>query len=304
MARLPPHLHSVRATILASPSTPSLSDVCSMILRVTPPPEVVPPSLPALLSTPTMPPHYGTRGGRRGGRRSDSSRPPRTSSRLCSHCGRSGHTEATCFKKHGYPTGYQPHASPAVDNTPSSRSDVDMLREELQQLRGLLTRPPSSVASTSAEGTACSFMGPVWIVDSGATHHISPMRPRQLSSISSPTSIIVANGASTPVHGVGDVDLSPSIVLRDVLHVPASKFHLLSVSKLTTDLDCSLTFTPTTFVMQDRRTRNIIGRGCISQGLYTLDSPPTALSSTSTTTIDWHRRLGHAPLPILRRALP
>ncbi|KAK8958033.1 hypothetical protein KSP39_PZI001236 [Platanthera zijinensis] len=49
MVRVPSHLHSVRAQILSSSTTLSLSDVCSMLLKVTPPPEVPTSFSPALL---------------------------------------------------------------------------------------------------------------------------------------------------------------------------------------------------------------------------------------------------------------
>ncbi|KAK8931093.1 hypothetical protein KSP39_PZI016657 [Platanthera zijinensis] len=71
MSRVPPHLHSIRAQILSSSTTPSLSDVCSMLLKVTPPSEAPPVFAPALLQQPLLstPPPRGasTRGGGGGG---------------------------------------------------------------------------------------------------------------------------------------------------------------------------------------------------------------------------------------------
>ncbi|KAK8926311.1 hypothetical protein KSP39_PZI018080 [Platanthera zijinensis] len=51
----------------------------------------------------------------------------------------------------------------------------------------------------------------------------------------------------------------------------------------------------------DRKTQNIIGKGRLSNGFYLLDIPPSALSVVSS--VDWHRRLGYAPLQILKKAL-
>ncbi|KAK8914247.1 hypothetical protein KSP39_PZI024501 [Platanthera zijinensis] len=45
----------------------------------------------------------------------------------------------------------------------------------------------------------------------------------------------------------------------------------------------------------DRRTQSIIGKGRLQNGLYLLNVSSTILSSVSS--IDWHRRIGHATLP-------
>ncbi|KAK8951423.1 hypothetical protein KSP39_PZI003904 [Platanthera zijinensis] len=93
-----------------------------------------------------------------------------------------------------------------------------------------------------------------WIVDSGATHHITLQKSPQFLASPYPKFITVANGDTAPVSGSTDMPLSPSISLRSVLHVSGSAFNLLSVSRLTDVLDCSVTFTYSYFVMQDRRT--------------------------------------------------
>ncbi|KAK8956599.1 hypothetical protein KSP39_PZI000178 [Platanthera zijinensis] len=295
MARLPPHLQSVRAQVLASSVTPSFSDVCAMLLRVPPPPDTTAP--PALLqqAPPLLPsPPPSTRGGRSGARgrgRGGRGRP------RCSFCGKDGHLEATCYKKVGYPP--RPTASVATDSGPP---DLESVRLQLQHLQGLLNPPSASIASVSNTGTACLSTGLGWIVDSGATHHITPHQPAQYLKSSYPQSITVANGATVPVSGSADLSLTSSISLRSALHVPSSPFHLLSVGRLTNDLDCTVLFTSSSFVIQDRRTQTTIGKGRLQNGLYRLDVSPTILSSVSST--DWHRRLGHAPLPILQRALP
>ncbi|KAK8925796.1 hypothetical protein KSP39_PZI018370 [Platanthera zijinensis] len=106
-----------------------------------------------------------------------------------------------------------------------------------------------------------------------------------------------------PVSGAADINLTPSITLRSALHVPGSPFNLLSIGRLTADLDCVVIFSSNSCVVQDRKTQTIIGKGHLSNGLYILNlSPPTVLSSISS--VDWHRRLGHAPLNILKKSLP
>ncbi|KAK8936826.1 hypothetical protein KSP39_PZI012397 [Platanthera zijinensis] len=285
MARFPPHLQSVRAQVRASSITPSFSDV------------YYGPSDPSSTgsSTSTFPPPStrggGGRSGSRGRGRGGRGRP------RCSFCGKDGHLEATCYKKVGYPP--RPTASVATNAGPP---DLESVRLQLQHLQGLLNPPSASIASVSNTGTACLSTGLGWIVDSGATHHITPHQPAQYLNSSYPQSITVANGATIPVSGSADLPLTSSISLRSALHVPSSPFNLLSVGRLTNDLDCTVIFTSSSFAIQDRRTHTTIGKGRLQNGLYLLDVSPTILSSVSST--DWHRRLGHAPLPILQRALP
>ncbi|KAK8956812.1 hypothetical protein KSP39_PZI000126 [Platanthera zijinensis] len=305
MARLPPHLQTIRTQVLASPTVPSLSEICSMLLRVTPPPDAPAPTSSALLQQappPLLPLPPAARGGRSGSRgrgRGGRGRPK------CSYCGKDGHLEATCYRKNGYPP--RPTASVAADASSTASPDLEAVRLQLQHLQGLLNPPPASLASTfvSQAGTACLSTGPTWIMDSGATHHITSQLPATYSDSPHPRSITVANGALVPVSGSTDISLSPSFPLRSALHVPSSPFNLLSVGRLTADLDCSVIFNSSSFVIQDRRTRTTIGKGGLRNGLYLLDTPPTILSSVSSvSSTEWHRRLGHAPLPVLQRALP
>ncbi|KAK8921120.1 hypothetical protein KSP39_PZI020446 [Platanthera zijinensis] len=302
MARLPPHLQCIRAQVLASSTVPSLSEICSMLLRVTPPPDTPAPTSSAFVqqaSPPLLPSPPSARGGRSGSRgrgRGGRGRPK------CSYCGKDGHFEATCYRKNGYPP--RPTASVAANASSPASPDLEAVRLQLQHLQGLLNPPPASLASTfvSQAGMACLSTGSSWIMDSGATHHITSKQPATYLDSPHPRSITVANGALIPVSGSTDISLSPSFPLRSALHVPSSPFNLLSVGRLTADLDCSVTFTSSSFVIQDRRTQTTIGKGGLRNGFYLLDTPPTILSSVSST--EWHRRLGHAPLPVLQRALP
>ena len=86
----------------------------------------------------------------------------------------------------------------------------------------------------------------IWIIDSGATDHMTP----HSSSFSSYTAssgnqyIIVANGSNTPITGRGNIYLQPSFPLKNVLHVPKLSNNLLSIQKVTQDLNCAVIFFP------------------------------------------------------------
>jgi len=51
--------------------------------------------------------------------------------------------------------------------------------------------------------------------------------------------ITVANGSTTPVNGRGNIHLQPSFPLKNVLHVPKLSNNLLSIQKITQDLNCA-----------------------------------------------------------------
>ena len=74
----------------------------------------------------------------------------------------------------------------------------------------------------------------LWIVDSGATGHMSNdpklfIHKRKLSKV---IEIGLHDGSCTVVHEIGDVNLCDGIMLHDVLLVPSFKHNLLSVGKL------------------------------------------------------------------------
>jgi len=112
----------------------------------------------------------------------------------------------------------------------------------------------------------------IWIIDSGATDHMTP----HYSSFSSYTAlsgnpyITVANGSTTPVNGCGNIHLQPSFPLKNVLHVPKLSNHLLSIQKVTQDLNCTVVFFPSHFVFQDLATGKTIGIAKEQAELYYL----------------------------------
>ena len=54
--------------------------------------------------------------------------------------------------------------------------------------------------------------------------------------------ITLANGSHTMAKGIGSTSSFPSIPFTYVLYVPDYPFNLLSINKLTCDLNCLITF--------------------------------------------------------------
>ncbi|GJV08472.1 hypothetical protein Tco_1346128 [Tanacetum coccineum] len=80
--------------------------------------------------------------------------------------------------------------------------------------------------------------------------------------------VVIPNGDSILVKGKGDHILSRGTKVNGVLYVPDFKCNLLSVSRLSRDLQCCISFFPDFYVMQGLQRKNLIGAGRYERGLY------------------------------------
>lgn len=81
--------------------------------------------------------------------------------------------------------------------------------------------------------------GEIWIIDLSATDHNTYFFPHFLNS---------TGGKFFVVTGTRSIQISPDILPENVLHVPSLSHNLLSVCKLTADLNCHAHFSKSTFV--------------------------------------------------------
>ena len=132
----------------------------------------------------------------------------------------------------------------------------------------------TSSCSLTMSGKSSSFLSfnvsgteNIWIIDSGATDHMTP-HSSYFSSYNA--YITVANGSNTPITGRGNIYLQPSFPLKNVLHVPNLSNNLLSIHKITQDLNCAVTFSHSHCVFQDLATGKTIGLAKEQGGLYYL----------------------------------
>ncbi|KAL6327840.1 hypothetical protein AAG906_026514 [Vitis piasezkii] len=112
----------------------------------------------------------------------------------------------------------------------------------------------------------------LWILDSGATHHVcysqasfEPFVPIFNSSVSLP------NGHTVPVHGTGSVRLCDDLTLQNVLFVPQFHCNLLSISALTQQHPYVVSFYSDHYVIEDPTQGRKIGMGRQAGNLYILD---------------------------------
>jgi len=108
----------------------------------------------------------------------------------------------------------------------------------------LLNKQQSENISGSSVGTGflagkhfcflTSFANGDWIIDSNASDHITPNLDilTSVQKLSIPGFITMPNGKHSRIAHIGSLQLTPTLLLTNVLHVPDFQFNLLSASKL------------------------------------------------------------------------
>ena len=111
--------------------------------------------------------------------------------------------------------------------------------------------------------------------------------------------VTLANGSQTIAKRIGLACSLPSLSLTFVHDSP---FNLISINKLTRDLNCLITFSDNSVTLQDQSTRQAIDIGRESQGLFHLSSPSSSIACTSMDTpLLIHSRLGHPNISKLQK---
>ena len=134
----------------------------------------------------------------------------------------------------------------------------------------------STIAKSGKPNTCFTSFSSEWVIDSSATDHmIGNLRlfSTLQSDFSKPT-VTLADGSEARTLGTGTIFPISSLPLNSVLYVQNLSFNLLSVSQLTRDLNCYVSFFPDHCLFQDLTTKRVIGGGHVSEGHYILDRIP------------------------------
>ncbi|KAH9796155.1 retrovirus-related pol polyprotein from transposon RE1 [Citrus sinensis] len=210
----------------------------------------------------------------------------------CDHCHKPNHTKEHCWRLHGKPTNWKdnrgnkrsPKGFQSATDTDQSvpKEGVSSVipsftKEQLEQLQKLLTPIPSS-SLLAQKGIfqiptifhASAKVPDPWIIDSGATDHMTGCIHFFSSYAPSPDhfKVRIADGSLSVVAGMGTIKITPSIILKSVLHVPKLSCNLLSVSKITKDLNCVAHFSHSSCEFQDLISGRRIGSAREHGGLY------------------------------------
>ncbi|RDY04922.1 hypothetical protein CR513_11294, partial [Mucuna pruriens] len=164
----------------------------------------------------------------------------------CTYCKRSGHTKDTCYKRYGKEKvperigGNKGSTQMWVNQTISNKENVvghpstsqldwdiqAFSKEEMDHLRAFLnstSKPLGSCGLTMNGKSSFNVSGSVsqniWILDFGATDHMTPF-PSYFTSylkVSKKQLITIANGDHVPIAGSGNVQLHSSLFLHNEL---------------------------------------------------------------------------------------
>ena len=133
----------------------------------------------------------------------------------------------------------------------------------------------TTLAESSKTNACFLSSSSAWVIDSGATDHMTCNSSLFTTFYSHPSTstVTLANGSTSCVLGSGTIHLTPLITLTSIMSLPQLSFNLISVSKLTRTLNCSIPFFPDLCLISDLLTKRIIGQGrCESGGLYILET--------------------------------
>ena len=240
------NLETVRDQILGSPSVSSLDDVFARLLRISST-QTLPSDSP--LDSSMLVSHTNLRGGR-SGNRSKGQRPH------CTYCNKLGHTCDCCYQLHGRPPliAHVAQSSDSDSRPPQTPSfftsqgipPTDSEYDDFFRYQAVKSASIASVAQTgiaSACLTHTSSLGP-WIIDSGASDHIYGNKDPFSSLTTTPTlpTVTLTNGSQTVANGIGLAHPLPSLPLTFVFYTPECPFNLISISKITRTLNCSIIF--------------------------------------------------------------
>lgn len=219
-------------------------------------------------------------------RHGQSNRPPKPYLGRCQACGTQGHTAKNCLQfrivthtnnaQPSHPYQWPPQAYQAMMSSPE---------------------PPS------------------WLLDSGASHHITS----DLANLSmhSPYTggeeVQVGNGAGLAITHTGLSAISTpqrTLYLNNVLRVPKISKNIVSVNKLCTDNSVSVELFPNVFQVKDLNSGAKILHGKSKNEGYewpsqnNLSSSASAFHSSVKCPLSlWHSRLGHPAISILNNVV-
>ncbi|GJX61870.1 putative RNA-directed DNA polymerase [Tanacetum coccineum] len=185
-----------------------------------------------------------------------------------------GHTKQRCYEVIGYPEWWdftkRPRKNIAKRNDAGKGPSVNIVQSKKNDAgKGPSVNTVQSGMKFKSNVFLANSLNNTWLIDTGASDHMVN-DSNLLSSVlpSTHTTIYTANGGSSPVIGEGSTDLSKSLSLNSVLIVPALEYNILSVSKITVALKCTVTFWPQFCTFQDIVTRKFLGCGVRKGNLY------------------------------------
>lgn len=106
-----------------------------------------------------------------------------------------------------------------------------------------------------------------WIIDTGATDHINPFLHLLQDVKSCHGTLQLPNSSNAVISHVGNLVISPSLSLTNILCVPSFAYNLLSISKLLLDTSYQVIFLADKCYLQDQHLKKMLELGREEDGL-------------------------------------
>jgi gag-polypeptide of LTR copia-type len=158
-----------------------------------------------------------------------------TGNPICRYCKKSGHLEATCYKKHPKlkPNNLKTNKAKYKSNKDRSKKGINKAKEEVQ--KELKTESSKAIMSAFSTLKEPSQNKPV--LDSGATEHYSPKKEWLINykEVYNKT-ITIADGSKVAVKGIGNMPIKvkeKNILIKNVYYIPTLHTTLISSKELT-----------------------------------------------------------------------
>lgn len=191
-----------------------------------------------------------------------------------------------------------------------------LVQQQQQQTQSAQSTPafrPRGTQNGSRSAYNVSTMPPdpsSWLLDSGATHHITSDRANLAlhSPYNGSEEVMVGNGIGLQITHTGSLSLPHSthaLSLQNVLTVPSIARNLISVKRLCTNNLVSVEFFPNSFHVKDLNSGAQLIQGKTSRGGYEWPAPNDSRFCVFSATIKsplpiWHSRLGHLSVSVLK----
>ncbi|KAF7835631.1 Integrase, catalytic core [Senna tora] len=222
--------------------------------------------------------------------------------RYCNHCNKAGHVDDACFKKHGYPEWFKEYKNQIGKKSQSVSNNVtqdgngsqaskgfdmnvftEMIQKELQKyMKNKRAKDEKSVNTTCFADFAgnvhesyssSAFKNGNWIIDSGASSHISGDLSlfTTLNNVNNRNTVLLPDGSEKEVKYVGEVKINNRIILKGVLYIPEFHYNLLSVHILAETGNVQFVFNNSEYIMQDLSSKECLALGRVKKHLYILN---------------------------------
>ena len=154
-------------------------------------------------------------------------------------------------------------------NGATKPSELEMNATNMEGIFSSLT----DASISNAICLTCQLGSDIWILDSGASDHMSydARFLHGLRSLDTPITVSLPNGQKVQVSHCGTLKLKNWIELKNVLLVPQFQYNLLSVKQLARQLQCDVIFSEETCSLQGLSLRRPVVVGKEAFGLYLLD---------------------------------